>query len=141
MKYLILLTILLTIGCTVQETADEPMVPSPSETYVTDAQEAEDDQPEQKEFTIKAVAQGFSPEIVHVELGDHVKLFITNAMPEETSGRDSDDAIRIGVTGYNIESYYHAGGTRVIEFVADKAGTFEFGDESEEKRKGLIIVS
>jgi hypothetical protein len=60
---------------------------------------------------------------------------------EDNSGRDSPDAKRIGITGYNVEAFYHSGGTATLEFVATKKGEFEFGDESRSQRKGLLVVS
>jgi len=134
MKYLIIILTLLVIGCAQQVQEVEIVVVPEPETHVVGAYEETEEEHNVMEFTVQATDKGFSPEVIEVSQGETVRLFITNTMADEP-------AVRIGITGIAVESFYHQGGSRVLEFTATEKGSFEFGDESAKKRKGLIIVS
>jgi len=137
MKYaLILITFIVLIsGCVETEQTKERVVPVPSEVVVIGAQS---DVPveEAKEFSIRATDSGFSPDTITVNKGDQVRLFITNLDTTNT-----DKFARIGITKMSIESFYTQGASVVLEFEAGEKGQFEFGDETQASRKGLIIVN
>jgi len=142
MKYaLILITFIVLIsGCVKTEQIKERVVPVPSEVVVIGSQSdvPVEDVPveETKEFSIRATDSGFSPDTITVDKGDQVRLFITNL-----DTQDTDKFTRIGITGMNIESFYTEGTSVVLEFEAGEKGQFEFGDETQASRKGLIIVN
>jgi len=50
------------------------------------------------------------------------------------------DVSTFSITGHNIEDFYERTGTIYIEFVADKTGEFDFGDDRKNTRKGKLIV-
>jgi len=95
-----------------------------------------------RDFEIRTTAKGFSMQEIEVNEGDTVRLTVTNTISEGDvkSGRDTNDAKRFGISGYAVEGFYHTGGTLFLEFVADKSGEFEFGDEAHTERKGILIV-
>jgi nitrous-oxide reductase len=62
----------------------------------------------------------FTPDIIRVKQGDHVKLHITNI--EQTE--DATHGFAIG--SYNIEASLEPGSTQDFEFTADKSGSFNF---------------
>ncbi|MFN7991724.1 MAG: cupredoxin domain-containing protein [Candidatus Micrarchaeia archaeon] len=59
---------------------------------------------------------GYSPSVINVQKGDHVKLTITSL----------DVAHGFSLPDFNVNAQIPAGKTAVVEFDADKAGTFEF---------------
>ncbi len=61
-----------------------------------------------KEFTIEAFRFGYSPDIINVNQGDKVKIYIDN--------KDTLHGIRIPDLGIK--------GNEVLEFTADKTGEF-----------------
>lgn len=85
-----------------------------------------------KEITIRAVDNGFSPEVISVSKGDRVGMYITNTKRIDVS--------TFGITGYAVEDFVDTGNTIYLEFVASKTGSFEFGDERSSTRKGMLNV-
>jgi len=143
MKYVMIsIFVMLLIGCSPQETEEKQSVPDVSGYVIASVGlDTDDSETEVKTFTVKATRKGFSPEVIEVNEGDRVKLYITNLIGDDTSGRDTDNAKRIGIEQYNVESFYHTGNTVYLQFVADKPGEFMFGDESIAERKGILVVN
>jgi len=67
-----------------------------------------------------AIRSHFTPEIIEVEQGDKVVMYITNV----ERARDATHGFALG--GYNINLSIEPGETGVVEFVADKPGVFPF---------------
>lgn len=72
--------------------------------------------PAVKEFTITAKSWEFSPGTITVNKGDKVRLKITS----------TDVTHSFLLTDYNINTKLEAGQTQIVEFTADKAGSFSF---------------
>lgn len=71
---------------------------------------------EVKEFTLTAKQWSFSPSTITVNKGDTVKLSIT-----------STDVIHgLAINEFNVNVRLPVGETKIVEFVADKTGTFSF---------------
>jgi len=72
--------------------------------------------------TVKMVAvrSSFEPNSVEVNQGDKVTIYLTNI--EQTT----DELHGFGLNDYNINIVADPGETKVIEFVADKAGVYPF---------------
>ena len=75
---------------------------------------SEDDIKEFKEFHITAHQFAFEPEIIEVQSGDKVRLVITS----------KDVAHGFALPEYGINVRIDPGETEIVEFVADKEGTF-----------------
>jgi len=131
---LAILGIILLIGCTQQADTETKTPVLPEGFVVLSEQEAEMDEPEPetKEFTVRAFDKGYSPEVITVNQGDTVRLFVTNTLTD-------DEDIVVGIEEY-VESKFSQGGTVVLEFDAEEKGSFAFGDMSSNGPKGLIIV-
>ncbi len=135
---LLLFIILFMAGCAEHpETATQQAAPKLPviNTYVvsTPAEEVEvKTAPVIKEITVRLVDNGFSPETIRVNKGDRVGLYITDTQ--------SVDVSTFGISGYPVEDFVHTGNTIYIEFVADRQGSFEFGDERTTTRKGVLYV-
>lgn len=69
-----------------------------------------------KEFDMTAKNWAFSPAVITVKKGDHVKIKITSV--DITHGFNLAD--------FNIKVDLQPGQTQTVEFTADKAGTFNF---------------
>lgn len=69
-----------------------------------------------KEFDMTAKNWAFSPSVITVKKGDHVKIKITSA--DVTHG--------FALKDYNIKVDIEPGKTQIVEFTADKEGTFDF---------------
>lgn len=67
-----------------------------------------------------AVRTSFEPTKIEVNKGDKVTIYMTNI--EQTT----DELHGIGINEYNINVVIDPGETKVIEFIADKAGVFPF---------------
>lgn len=67
-----------------------------------------------------AVRTSFEPTKIEVNKGDKVTIYMTNI--EQTT----DELHGLGINEYNINVVIDPGETKVIEFVADKAGVFPF---------------
>jgi len=89
-----------------------------------------------KEFTLIAKQWEFSPSIITVNKGDRVKLMIQSA----------DIAHGIKIDAFNVNNRLEPGQTTIVEFVADKAGTFSFycnvfcGDGHSGMKGTLIVI-
>jgi len=134
MKYLSILMILLIafVGCTTEDSAKEQSsTVEPSETIIIgdESKEADSNVDPVREFNIRAVEKGFSPDVIEVNEGENVRLLIRNMNDEKSR-----------VSFMEEEYVYSKGQTVTFEFVAE-LGTYEFGDESHSVPKGLVIVS
>ncbi len=69
-----------------------------------------------KEFVITAKQWSFSPSVIKVKKGDTVVLKLKSA----------DVAHGISIPDFGINATFKPGEIKIVEFVADKAGTFEF---------------
>ncbi len=69
-----------------------------------------------KEFTITARQFAFEPSTITVNQGDHVRLKVTSA----------DVKHGLDIEGYEINRELNPGQEVVVDFIADKAGEFEF---------------
>ncbi|HJY98400.1 MAG TPA: cupredoxin domain-containing protein [Patescibacteria group bacterium] len=70
-----------------------------------------------KEFTIDGSSYALNPATITVNKGDSVKITF----------KDNDSSHDLVIDGYNLRTkVLRPGGTDTIEFVADKAGTFEY---------------
>ena len=67
-----------------------------------------------------AIRSHFKPEHIEVNQGDHIRWHITNIE------RAYDATHGFAVPGYNINLSLEPGEAQVIEFVADRAGTYPF---------------
>lgn len=92
------------------ETAPTPVIPTPP------APEPVVVPQETKTFNITAKEFGFTPNTISVNEGNEVVVNFTS----------EDIAHGFAVTEYGISEIVPAGTTKVIEFTADKKGTFTF---------------
>jgi nitrous-oxide reductase len=72
------------------------------------------------EVWMTAQRSHFTPDIIRVKQGDHVKIHITNI--EQTE----DATHGFGISQYNINASLEPGVTENFDFVADKAGSYNF---------------
>jgi nitrous-oxide reductase len=72
------------------------------------------------EVWMSAQRSHFTPDIIRVKQGDHVKLHITSI--EQTE----DATHGFAIADYNIEASLEPGTTQNFEFTADKSGSFNF---------------
>ncbi|HZM60493.1 MAG TPA: cupredoxin domain-containing protein [Vicinamibacterales bacterium] len=97
---------------------------------------AEQDQaPNRREFTITARDYRFSPDRIEVGQDDLVKLVV----------QSQDVAYSLTINQYRVSRRVPAGGSTVVEFRADQAGTFEFysdmkNDARHGEMKGQLVV-
>lgn len=68
------------------------------------------------EINLVAKQFEFSPSTINVKKGDHVKIILTSM--DTTHG--------FSIPEFNVNKQVSPGSTSVIEFNADKSGTFEF---------------
>jgi cytochrome c oxidase subunit II len=71
---------------------------------------------EAKEISVTAKQYEFSPSVINVNKGDHVRLRFTTL----------DVAHGFMLDGYGVSTRIDVGKESVVEFVADKAGEFNF---------------
>jgi len=71
---------------------------------------------ETKEFSVKAFQFAFDPNKIEVNQGDRVIIKVMSA----------DVPHGFGIAEYNINKYLSPGKEVVIDFIADKKGTFRF---------------
>lgn len=88
-----------------------------------------------KEFTVTAKSWAFDPGTITVHKGDKVRLKITSV--DVTHGFKLED--------FNVKLNLEPGKTQIVEFVADKAGTFSFFcsvycGEGHRQMKGQLVV-
>ncbi len=74
--------------------------------------------PAMKEFTMTAKKWEFSPATITVNKGDKVKLSIQNINTDQDHG--------FIISDFNVNKKLVSGQTTVVEFTADKTGTFTF---------------
>ena len=91
--------------------------------------------PAPHEFTMTAKCYVFDPSVITVKKGEKVRLIIT--------ATDRDHGIKI--KGYDIDQVLKKGDPTIIEFTADKVGTFEFKCSvscgmGHHKMKGKLVV-
>src|SRR5678815_2783942 len=96
---------------------------------------AQDQAPTRREFTVTARDYSFSPNRVEVQQDDLIKLTIQSA----------DNAYGFTIDDYRVSKRVPAGGSTVVEFRADRAGTFAFysnlsNDSRHSKMSGQLIV-
>ena len=89
----------------------------------------------EKEFTIVGKNYSFTPNTITVQKGDTVKITFT----------DDEGFHNLIIDGYNEKTQtIKSGNSDVIQFVADKAGTFAFycgvGDHRERGMQGTLTV-
>ena len=91
--------------------------------------------PTRREFTVTARDYSFSPNRVEVQQDDLIKLTVQSA----------DNAYGFTIDDYRVSKRVPAGGSTVVEFRADRAGTFAFysnlsNDTRHSKMSGQLIV-
>lgn len=82
-----------------------------------------------KEFTIDGSNYAFAPNSITVDKGDTVKITF----------KDEDGLHNLSIDGYNLSTAtLSTGGSSMLEFIADKAGTFEyFCNVDSHREKGM----
>jgi cytochrome c oxidase subunit II len=120
---LIVFALIFLFGCShVADPSTSQKVPDPgfedtSKMIVKDSSSLEDEPPGRiKEFSIIAKQWAFEPSTIRVDKGDMVKLSIQSV----------DVKHGIALPDFGINSRLDPGLTTLIEFVADKTGTFTF---------------
>jgi heme/copper-type cytochrome/quinol oxidase subunit 2 len=96
---------------------------------------AQDQAPTRREFTVTARDYSFSPNRVEVQQDDLIKLTVQSA----------DNAYGFTIDDYRVSKRVPAGGSTVVEFRADRAGTYTFysnlsNDARHSKMSGQLIV-
>jgi len=96
---------------------------------------AQDQAPTRREFTVTARDYSFSPNRVEAQQDDLIKLTVQSA----------DNAYGFTIDDYRVSKRVPAGGSTVVEFRADRAGTFAFysnlsNDTRHSKMSGQLIV-
>ena len=85
---------------------------------------AQDQAPTRREFTVTARDYSFSPNRVEVQQDDLIKLTVQSA----------DNAYGFTIDDYRVSKRVPAGGSTVVEFRADRAGTLHVLFEPEQRR-------
>ena len=96
---------------------------------------AQDQAPTRREFTVTARNYRFSPGRIEVAQDDLVKLTV----------QSEDVAYSLTIDEYRVSRRVPAGGSTVLEFRADRAGTFVFysnltSDARHTQMKGDLVV-
>ena len=96
---------------------------------------AQDQAPTRREFTVTARDYHFSPDRVEANQDDLVKLTIQSA----------DHAYGFTIDEYRLSTRVPAGGATVVEFRADRPGTFSFysnlsNDARHSQMRGQLVV-
>ena len=96
---------------------------------------AQDQAPTRREFTLTARDYSFSPNRVEVKQDDLIKLTV----------QSEDVAYSFTIDDYRVSKRVPAGGSTVIEFRADRAGTFAFysnlsNDARHSQMRGQLVV-
>ncbi len=76
-----------------------------------------------KEFTMRSYSWGWDPDTITVDGGDHVKLVIT-VDPDQKDQVPVPHAF--GIQEFGVDVLLPVGIPTVVEFEADKRGTFKF---------------
>jgi heme/copper-type cytochrome/quinol oxidase subunit 2 len=97
---------------------------------------AQDQPPNRREFTVTARDYRFSPSRIEVAKDDLVKLTV----------QSEDVAYSLTIDAYRLSRRIPAGGSAVIEFRADRAGSFPFysnltSDSRHGQMRGELVVS
>jgi heme/copper-type cytochrome/quinol oxidase subunit 2 len=95
----------------------------------------QDQAPTRREFTVTARDYSFSPNRVECQQDDLIKLTVQSA----------DNAYGFTIDDYRVSKRVPAGGSTVVEFRADRAGTFAFysnlsNDSRHSKMSGQLVV-
>ena len=95
----------------------------------------QDQAPTRREFTVTARDYSFSPNRVEAQQDDLIKLIVQSA----------DNAYGFTIDDYRVSKRVPAGGSTVIEFRADRAGTFAFysnlsNDARHSQMRGQLVV-
>jgi heme/copper-type cytochrome/quinol oxidase subunit 2 len=95
----------------------------------------QDQAPTRREFTLTARDYTFSPNRVEAQQDDLIKLTVQSA----------DNAYGFTIDDYRVSKRVPAGGSTVIEFRADRAGTFPFysnlsNDARHSQMRGQLVV-
>jgi plastocyanin len=123
---------------TVNVSGDTPPVtptPTPSPTPTTTPQGTTPTSAAVKEFTVTSTGVAFNQKTLSVNKGDRVRITYSN-------GGGTHD---LRIDGYNVGTKVIQGGQKeTFEFVADKAGTFEYycsvGQHRQMGMKGTLTV-
>jgi heme/copper-type cytochrome/quinol oxidase subunit 2 len=96
---------------------------------------AQDQAPTRREFTVTARDYSFSPNRVEAQQDDLIKLTVQSA----------DNAYGFTIDDYRVSKRVPAGGSTVIEFRADRPGTFAFysnlsNDSRHAQMRGQLVV-
>ncbi|HKH73738.1 MAG TPA: cupredoxin domain-containing protein [Vicinamibacterales bacterium] len=107
----------------------------PSFRRVVAAPAGQDQAPTRREFTVTARDYSFSPNRVEAQQDDLIKLTVQSA----------DNAYGFTIDDYRVSKRVPAGGSTVIEFRADRTGTFAFysnlsNDSRHSQMRGQLIV-
>jgi heme/copper-type cytochrome/quinol oxidase subunit 2 len=108
---------------------------SPLVRRVFAAPTAQDQAPTRREFTLTARDYSFSPNRVEASQDDLIKLTV----------QSQDVAYSFTIDEYRLSKRVPAGGSTVIEFRADRAGTFSFysnlsNDARHSQMRGQLVV-
>ena len=95
----------------------------------------QDQAPTRREFTLTARDYSFSPNRLEAQQDDLIKLTVQSA----------DNAYGFTIDDYRVSKRVPAGGSTVIEFRADRAGTFAFysnlsNDARHSQMRGQLVV-
>ena len=107
----------------------------PSVRRVLAASAGQDQAPTRREFTVTARDYSFSPNRVEAQQDDLIKVTVQSA----------DNAYGFTIDDYRVSKRVPAGGSTVIEFRADRTGTFAFysnlsNDSRHSQMRGQLIV-
>jgi heme/copper-type cytochrome/quinol oxidase subunit 2 len=96
---------------------------------------AQDQAPTRREFTVTARDYSFSPNRVEAQQDDLIKLTVQSA----------DNAYGFTIDEYRLSKRVPAGGSTIVEFRADRAGTFSFysnlsNDSRHSQMRGQLVV-
>jgi heme/copper-type cytochrome/quinol oxidase subunit 2 len=96
---------------------------------------AQEQAPTRREFTVTARDYSFSPNRVEAQQDDLIKLTVQSA----------DNAYGFTIDDYRVSKRVPAGGSTVIEFRADRPGTFAFysnlsNDSRHAQMRGQLVV-
>jgi cytochrome c oxidase subunit 2 len=99
------------------------------------ASSAQDQAPTRREFTVTARDYNFSPNRIEATQDDLIKLTIQSA----------DNAYGFTIDEYRLSKRVPAGGSTVVEFRADRAGTFSYysnlsNDARHSQMRGQLVV-
>ncbi len=111
------------------------LVAGPLVRRVLAAPAAQDQAPTRREFTLTARDFSFSPNRVEAQQDELIKITVQSA----------DNAYGFTIDDYRVSKRVPAGGSTVVEFRADRAGTFAFysnlsNDARHSQMRGQLVV-